>query len=124
MKAASTSLQAHHPSAGRASFAALHLLRPQDVKGLQWGSRETCERKSEKWLANCRMLALEGELKFLQQSLRKCFRLIFTIEIELGIFTTHLLSFLLLLLLPDNNRFVLSRALLLRPFQGEHYGQA
>lgn len=63
MKAASTSLRAHQPGAGRASFAVLHLLGPQDVKGLQWGSRETYERKSEKWLANCRTLALEEELK-------------------------------------------------------------
>ena len=44
--------------------------------------------------------APEGGLK-----LRQCFRLIFTIEIELGVFTTDLLLLLLLLLLPD--KFVL-----------------
>ena len=45
------------------------------------------------------------EVWILQNSSRKCFRLIFTFETEPEIFTTDLLSLLLLLLLPANRLF-------------------
>ena len=42
-------------------------------------------------------------IKIPQQSSRKCFRLIFTLETQLGVFKTNLLSLLFLLLLPGNS---------------------
>lgn len=42
-------------------------------------------------------------VKIPQQSSGKCFRLIFTVETQLGVFKTNLLSLLFLLLLPGNS---------------------
>ena len=41
-----------------------------------------------------------------------CFRLIFTIEMELGVSTTDLSSLLLLLFLPENSLFLLLRSII------------
>ena len=59
----------------------------------------------------------------------ECFRLIFTIETELGVFTTDILFLLSLLLLPDNSHLFLHSCLLSiinywDLFKGKHCGQA
>ena len=57
----------------------------------------------------------------LNSAAQDSFRLIFTVETELGVFTTDLLSLLLLFLLPDNSClfFVPVRSVLWRPVQGQ-----
>ena len=57
-------------------------------------------------------LKRQKKKKNLQNSSRMCFRLIFTIEMELGVSTTDLSSLLLLLFLPENSLFLLLRSII------------
>ena len=59
----------------------------------------------------------------------ECLRLIFTFDTELGVFTTEILSLLLLLILPDNilflHCFVHLRSFIAKTlFKGKHFSQA
>ena len=59
----------------------------------------------------------------------ECLRLIFTVDTERGVFTTEMLSLLLLLFLPDNTLFlhcfVRLRSFIAKTlFKDKHFGQA